>query len=172
MWRKYSPSPKHSSISSQIFLVFFTVTPICLILIKEINLEGCTLQAQREDAPSFRRCFLGVWVRRLVNFPQPGGPSWRELVGGGPLIGCLLFSWRIWKMLMDGWEAQLSFSKITCPECGHQKREKIPTSYCETLYECEGCGATLTPEPKDCCVFCSYGSVPCPRIHGHFDQAD
>ena len=69
-------------------------------------------------------------------------------------------------MLMDGWEAHFSFSKITCPQCGHQKTEKMPSwmhsNRREIIYECEGCGATLTPEPNDCCVFCSYGSVPCP----------
>ena len=68
-------------------------------------------------------------------------------------------------MLMDGWESHFSFSKITCPQCGHQKTEKMPSwmhsNRREIIYECEGCGATLTPEPKDCCVFCSYGSVPC-----------
>ncbi|MDY0329290.1 MAG: GDCCVxC domain-containing (seleno)protein [Thiomonas sp.] len=26
------------------------------------------------------------------------------------------------------------------------------------------CGAELRPLPGDCCVFCSYGSVPCPPV--------
>lgn len=35
---------------------------------------------------------------------------------------------------------------------------------CQFFYECEGCGAILKPLAGDCCVFCSYGSVPCPPI--------
>jgi hypothetical protein len=29
---------------------------------------------------------------------------------------------------------------------------------------CKGCGETLKPLPGDCCVFCSYGTVPCPPV--------
>jgi hypothetical protein len=32
------------------------------------------------------------------------------------------------------------------------------------FHECNGCGARLKPLPGDCCVFCSYGTVPCPPI--------
>ena len=32
------------------------------------------------------------------------------------------------------------------------------------FYDCKGCGQRLKPHPGDCCVFCSYGSVPCPPI--------
>jgi hypothetical protein len=32
------------------------------------------------------------------------------------------------------------------------------------FYECKGCGALLKPKAGDCCVFCSYGDVPCPPI--------
>jgi hypothetical protein len=35
---------------------------------------------------------------------------------------------------------------------------------CQFFYECTGCGARLRPKEGDCCVFCSYGSVPCPPI--------
>lgn len=55
-------------------------------------------------------------------------------------------------------------STITCPRCGHQKTEKMPSDACQFFYDCEGCGAVLRPEPGDCCVFCSYGSVPCPPL--------
>jgi hypothetical protein len=40
----------------------------------------------------------------------------------------------------------------------------MPEDACLYFYECEGCGARLTPKAGDCCVFCSYGSVPCPPI--------
>ena len=55
-------------------------------------------------------------------------------------------------------------STITCPDCGHQATEPMPTDACQFFYNCKGCGARLKPKPGDCCVFCSYGSVPCPPI--------
>jgi hypothetical protein len=55
-------------------------------------------------------------------------------------------------------------STLTCPKCGHQATEIMPTDACQFLYDCKGCGARLKPLAGDCCVFCSYGSVPCPPI--------
>ncbi|MBL8711047.1 MAG: hypothetical protein JNL25_17770 [Rhodospirillaceae bacterium] len=55
-------------------------------------------------------------------------------------------------------------STITCPECGHQATETMPTNACQYFYECSSCGALLKPKAGDCCVFCSYGSVACPPI--------
>ncbi len=40
----------------------------------------------------------------------------------------------------------------------------MPVDACQYFYECTGCGTLLRPKPGDCCVFCSYGSVPCPAI--------
>jgi hypothetical protein len=37
----------------------------------------------------------------------------------------------------------------------------MPTNACQFFYECTGCGALLRPKPGDCCVFCSFDSVPC-----------
>ena len=55
-------------------------------------------------------------------------------------------------------------STITCPSCGHQSTETMPTDACQLFYECTSCGALLKPKTGDCCVFCSYGDVPCPPI--------
>jgi hypothetical protein len=55
-------------------------------------------------------------------------------------------------------------SVITCPHCGAAKSETMPTEACWYFYECSSCGTRLPPKPGDCCVFCSYGSVPCPPI--------
>ena len=55
-------------------------------------------------------------------------------------------------------------SIITCPACGVAKAEVMPTDACLYFYECTGCGTLLRPKRGDCCVFCSYGSVPCPPI--------
>ncbi|MGE4172166.1 MAG: GDCCVxC domain-containing (seleno)protein [Methylocystis sp.] len=55
-------------------------------------------------------------------------------------------------------------STITCPQCRHQTTETMPTDACQYFYECKGCGVLLKPRAGDCCVFCSYGSIPCPPI--------
>ena len=55
-------------------------------------------------------------------------------------------------------------SIITCPECGHMKEEEMPTDACRYFYECENCKTVLKPINNDCCVYCSYGTVPCPSI--------
>ena len=55
-------------------------------------------------------------------------------------------------------------STITCPQCGHARQETMPTDACQWFYECEQCRTVLRPRPGDCCVFCSYGTVPCPPI--------
>ena len=58
----------------------------------------------------------------------------------------------------------ISDSTITCPKCGHKETEIMPTDACQWFYECKNCGTLLKPNKGDCCVFCSYGSVPCPPI--------
>ncbi|MGB5607248.1 MAG: GDCCVxC domain-containing (seleno)protein [Gammaproteobacteria bacterium] len=55
-------------------------------------------------------------------------------------------------------------STITCPECGHRETETMPTDCCQFYYECKGCGVILRPKYGDCCVYCSFGTVPCPSI--------
>ena len=55
-------------------------------------------------------------------------------------------------------------SLLTCPQCGFAKLETMPTDSCQFFYECEQCKTVLRPLPGDCCVYCSYGSVPCPPV--------
>lgn len=55
-------------------------------------------------------------------------------------------------------------SDITCPECGHTETEIMPTDACQWFYDCKSCGALLKPLAGDCCVYCSYGTQPCPPI--------
>ncbi|WP_454062461.1 GDCCVxC domain-containing (seleno)protein [Candidatus Nitrospira salsa] len=55
-------------------------------------------------------------------------------------------------------------STIHCPECGFQTTETMSPDSCRILYECQGCQAILRPKNEDCCVFCSYGTMPCPPI--------
>jgi hypothetical protein len=55
-------------------------------------------------------------------------------------------------------------STLQCPACGHRATERMPTDACQFFYDCKGCGQRLKPKPGHCCVFCSYGSVPCPPM--------
>jgi transcription elongation factor Elf1 len=62
-------------------------------------------------------------------------------------------------------------STITCPACGHRAVETMPTDACQYFYRCKGCGARLKPMANDCCVFCSYGDVPCPPVQLAYREA-
>ena len=55
-------------------------------------------------------------------------------------------------------------STIQCPHCGTLTEETMPTDACLIRYTCPHCSTVLTPKAGDCCVFCSYGTVPCPPI--------
>jgi hypothetical protein len=55
-------------------------------------------------------------------------------------------------------------SELTCPQCGFTSSETMPTDSCQYYYECNGCSLLLKPLAGDCCVFCSYATVPCPPI--------
>jgi hypothetical protein len=55
-------------------------------------------------------------------------------------------------------------STITCPECGCSREEEMPTDACTWFWECPACGVLLKPKSGDCCVYCSYATVPCPPV--------
>ncbi|WP_439895528.1 GDCCVxC domain-containing (seleno)protein [Nitrosomonas eutropha] len=38
----------------------------------------------------------------------------------------------------------------------------MPIDACQWYYECKLCHTLLHPLAGDCCVFCSYGTLPCP----------
>src|SRR5262249_60414294 len=61
-------------------------------------------------------------------------------------------------------------SVIMCPNCHTSRAETMPSDACQFFYECTGCGVRLKPKQGDCCVFCSYGSLPCPPIQA--EQSD
>ena len=66
-------------------------------------------------------------------------------------------------------------SVLTCPHCGAMAVETMPTDACIYFHECASCHTLLRPNPGDCCVFCSYGSVKCPPVqqaHGCCGSAD
>ncbi len=55
-------------------------------------------------------------------------------------------------------------SVITCPLCKSEAAQTMPTDACQYFYVCPHCQTRLRPKPGDCCVFCSYGTVPCPPM--------
>lgn len=73
-------------------------------------------------------------------------------------------------MLMPD-DAIIMESVLTCPHCGAIATETMPTDACLFFYECTGCGALIRPKPGHCCVFCSFGTVPCPSIQECADQS-
>ncbi len=60
-------------------------------------------------------------------------------------------------------------SELFCPACGARHRETMPVNACQYFYECGKCGIVLKPKPGDCCVYCSYGTVPCPPVQSGED---
>ena len=55
-------------------------------------------------------------------------------------------------------------SVLRCPQCAEQTKETMPTDACLFFWTCPACGTRHKPKTGDCCVFCSYGSVPCPPV--------
>ena len=55
-------------------------------------------------------------------------------------------------------------SLVTCPACGGERLAPMPEFSCLLAYTCPACGEVLRPYEGDCCIFCTYGSVPCPPI--------
>lgn len=55
-------------------------------------------------------------------------------------------------------------SSLKCPYCGHIEVIKMPKDNCLYFHQCKNCEKLINPKPGDCCVFCSYGDVPCPSI--------
>jgi len=55
-------------------------------------------------------------------------------------------------------------SLITCPACGFSREETMPKDACQFYWECPACHGLIRPKAGDCCVYCSYGTVPCPPV--------
>jgi hypothetical protein len=56
----------------------------------------------------------------------------------------------------------ITTATVTCPICDSRHKVDMPTESCQIIYKCPSCGAVLTPEKGDDCVFCSYADVKCP----------
>ena len=58
-------------------------------------------------------------------------------------------------------------SSLHCPYCGKEEELTMPENACVIMRPCSGCGRMMRAQPGDCCVFCSYGSLPCPPVQQH-----
>ncbi|MFO7799695.1 GDCCVxC domain-containing (seleno)protein [Rhodohalobacter sp.] len=55
-------------------------------------------------------------------------------------------------------------STLICPNCEQKSLETMPENACQYFWMCSKCSKIIQPKKGDCCVFCSYGTVPCPPI--------
>lgn len=64
-----------------------------------------------------------------------------------------------------------AISTVRCPACGHRESEFMHEDARQYFYRCKGCGKVLRPARGGCCVFCSYGDVPCPTAQMYSGHA-
>ncbi|MDZ7630079.1 MAG: GDCCVxC domain-containing (seleno)protein [Gemmatimonadaceae bacterium] len=62
-------------------------------------------------------------------------------------------------------------STLSCPLCGVAEELTMPVDACQFFHECVGCHTLLRPLAGHCCVFCSFGTVPCPPMQGDDDAS-
>lgn len=55
-------------------------------------------------------------------------------------------------------------SAVTCPHCGRGYEAAMREDACQILLDCPSCRRQIRPRPGQCCVFCSWGSAPCPPV--------
>lgn len=59
------------------------------------------------------------------------------------------------------------YSTITCPSCEYESTQIMASDACLYFWQCPNCSKILKPRSGDCCVYCSYGSVPCPPFQSN-----
>ncbi len=67
-----------------------------------------------------------------------------------------------WRAAFRPVHKPIYFSTVRCPHCGKWSRDQMPGNASVYFYRCVRCNTMFTPLPGDCCVYCSYGDVPCP----------
>ena len=65
-------------------------------------------------------------------------------------------------------------SILTCPKCGYIASEEMPIDSKQRFHVCKNCNLVIMPKPGSCCVFCSYGNIPCPSAQNEsaWDDSD
>ena len=55
-------------------------------------------------------------------------------------------------------------SIVTCPHCSRPHEARMAEDSCKISADCPSCGREIRPKAGQCCVYCSWGSVPCPPM--------
>ncbi len=79
-----------------------------------------------------------------------------------------------WTEKGGGAEGLILQTELTCPHCGGQSEHRMATDCCQFFLRCPSCEQMIRPKERDCCVFCSYGTVPCPpeQLAAHGGSAE
>lgn len=54
-------------------------------------------------------------------------------------------------------------STLRCPHCKANMHERMPTGHAVMVFHCLWCNRSVHCGPADHCVFCAFGSYPCPE---------
>lgn len=68
-------------------------------------------------------------------------------------------------------EAGTERTTLHCPTCGRDSEEVMPQDACLFFWTCPHCDTRHQPAKGDCCVFCSFGSRPCPSVENGLPPA-
>ncbi len=127
-------------------------------------MQGFALLAAGGAIVNFRKrghaaplAFSLLGTLALIGGGQGWIPHWAIYPGLVALLAAAVLDW-LWRK-----KARLD-SRIACPNCGHSERLRMPTDSCLYFWDCPACEQRVKPKEGDCCVFCSYGDVPCPPI--------
>lgn len=106
--------------------------------------------------------FLGAGTSLLAFSEGLQEYSTYIMLGGLTLV--FIGAVQVFKTKFSASRSIITQSAITCPYCGYKSTEEMPTNACQYFYECNYCEKVIRPKKGDCCVYCSYGDVPCPPI--------
>lgn len=53
-------------------------------------------------------------------------------------------------------------STLVCPRCNHGERMMMAENSSLVVHVCQSCGLEMHRLPGNCCLFCTWGTVPCP----------
>lgn len=134
-------------------------------------------------SPKSKNCWPCVWMAVL-----PANPYVKKQNQNSKMLLRKLKIWTVWRMF---WANLLKSAKptesrmivlswmplkeivmtnikrqstISCPECGNESKESMATDSCQYFWECSHCHELIKAAKNDCCVFCSYGNIPCPPV--------
>ena len=55
------------------------------------------------------------------------------------------------------------YSVLKCAGCGFTQEFEMPLYASRKHFYCSNCNAVHESKSDECCIYCSYGTVPCPK---------